>query len=65
MEDGVVLEGRDDQKKPPEEILRRALMMRRTDIEENGMIKGQMPEWNAARLLPKTARTSAFTFVIC
>lgn len=36
-----------------------ALKIRRTEIskEEKGTIKGQMSEWNAARLLPGTMKT--------
>lgn len=36
-----------------------ALKIRRTEIskEENRTIKGQMSEWNAARLLPETMKT--------
>lgn len=33
--------------------------------EENGAIKGQVSEWNAAKLFPGTMKALPFTFVIC
>lgn len=33
--------------------------------EENGAIKGQVSEWNAAKLFPGAMKALPFTFVIC